>query len=253
MANPMLEAAIRYAKVGWPVFPVQPLSKQPYAKTNGLLDATTNLGDIATWWEEFPDANLAIATGAPGPDVLDVDVKAGADGAASLAKIAAQGWTRGSFAIAVTPSGGWHLYYAGTDQRNSSLGPLGLDFRATGGYVLAPPSVLDNGVYTWRRRQWPPGRSFEWKRVKDFFHPPRPPRAVAEAHEPGDFTGLLSFMASMPPGGRNMKLYSITRQLIDEEATERDFADLLDAATASGLPFHEADRTIQSARRGGGR
>jgi hypothetical protein len=249
----MLAAALRYAKVGWPVFPVQPLSKQPYGGTNGLLDATTDIGDITEWWTERPDDNVAIATGAPGPDVLDVDVKAGADGVASLAKIAAQGWTRGSFAIAVTPSGGWHLYYAGTDQRNSSLGPLGLDFRATGGYVLAPPSVLDNGVYTWRRRHWPPGRTVEWKRIKEFFHPPRPARPASEAREPGDFAGLLAFMADYPEPGRNVKLYSIARQMLDEDATERDLADLLDAAIASGLPFHEADRTIQSARRGGGR
>jgi hypothetical protein len=232
---------------------VQPRSKQPYAKTNGLLDATTNIADLTTWWEEFPDANVAIATGTPGPDVFDIDVKAGADGVVSAGKVAAMGFTRGSFAMAATPSGGRHLYFKGTDQRNSSLGPVGLDFRATGGYVLAPPSVLEHGVYTWLRRQWPPDRTMDWSKIKNFFHPPRPPRPASAAPEPGDFTGLLTYMASMPPGGRNMKLYSITRQFMDEDATERDFADLLDAAIASGLPFHEADRTIQSARRGGGR
>ena len=39
----------------------------------GFLDASTDPDRIAAWWKSGPDRNVAIATGAPGPDVVDVD------------------------------------------------------------------------------------------------------------------------------------------------------------------------------------
>src|SRR5690349_24273155 len=64
--------ALRYAAHGWPVFPCRPGSKEP-ATRHGFLDASTDPGQIRSWWRRQPSANLAIATGRPGPDVLDVD------------------------------------------------------------------------------------------------------------------------------------------------------------------------------------
>src|SRR6266581_7566637 len=67
-----LRQALAYASRGWPVFPCQPGGKQP-ATRHGFLDATSDPDKITWWWRRHPDANLAIATGQPGPDVLDVD------------------------------------------------------------------------------------------------------------------------------------------------------------------------------------
>src|SRR5262245_61907669 len=67
-----LSRALAYARHGWPVFPCQPGDKEP-ATRHGFRDATTDPGQITWWWERQPLANLAIATGLPGPDVLDVD------------------------------------------------------------------------------------------------------------------------------------------------------------------------------------
>lgn len=43
-------------------------------------------------------------------------------------------------AVIRTPSGGAHLYFPGTSQRNGSLPASALDFCARGRYILAPPS-----------------------------------------------------------------------------------------------------------------
>ncbi len=72
------EQAQAYAAHGWPVFPCQPGSKQP-ATRHGFLDATTDPDQITWWWRHQADANLAIATGHPGPDVLVLPVTEGAD------------------------------------------------------------------------------------------------------------------------------------------------------------------------------
>src|SRR6266568_8600113 len=67
-----LRHALAYAWYGWPVFPCKPGSKEP-ATRHGFRDATTDPNQIRQWWQTLPRANLAIATGSPGPDVLDVD------------------------------------------------------------------------------------------------------------------------------------------------------------------------------------
>jgi hypothetical protein len=67
-----LRAALAYARIGWRVFPVVPLAKVP-ACPHGVKDATTDPEQITRWWTRNPDRNVAIATGTPGPDVLDID------------------------------------------------------------------------------------------------------------------------------------------------------------------------------------
>ena len=72
MTDAILRQALAYAARGWPVFPCQPGRKIP-ATTHGYRDATTDERQITEWFTRHPGRNLAIATGAPGPDVLDVD------------------------------------------------------------------------------------------------------------------------------------------------------------------------------------
>ena len=67
-----LRRALAFAEAGWPVFPCQPGQKVP-ATRHGFQDATTDPGQITRWFTRHPGWNLAVATGAPGPDVLDVD------------------------------------------------------------------------------------------------------------------------------------------------------------------------------------
>src|ERR1022692_661217 len=128
------EQARAYAAPGWAVFPCQPGTKEP-ATRHGFLDATTDPGQIRWWWRRQPDANVAVATGAPGPDVLDVDQHGQAgSGFAALNRLKRAGLVPEPGAVVRTPSGGLHLYYAGTDQRNGSVPKEHVDHRGAGGY-----------------------------------------------------------------------------------------------------------------------
>ena len=146
--NEIYEAAVKYAKRGWSVFPVRK-NKTPYTP-NGFHNATTNLDTITRWWKEYPDANVGIATGSMshGLTVIDIDIdeSKGIHGDESF-----QDWCdeEGVFIdslTAVTGRGGKHLYFTSTYPYGNKTGCLpGVDIRGEGGYVIAPPSIHENG------------------------------------------------------------------------------------------------------------
>lgn len=141
-------AALYYASLKWPVFPLVPREKIPlFSKKqggNGSLDATTDAAQITAWWTAHPDANVGLATGgASGLYVVDID---GPEGEASLARYGD---------LPATPESrtgkGRHLLFHWPDGRNSAgkLGPK-IDTRGAGGYIVAAPSVHPNGgKYRW--------------------------------------------------------------------------------------------------------
>jgi hypothetical protein len=159
----LLSAALEYSRRGWKVFPLAPNSKIPMKGSGGVKDATTDTQTIRGWWAKNPSANIGLACGVGdcGPYVIDVDAPNGghkADGFASLAaagvSLPSQTW------IAETPSGGKHYYYGLQEEPNAdelrnctnANGLLGVDYRAAGGYVVAPPSVIDGKPYQWIAR-----------------------------------------------------------------------------------------------------
>jgi len=124
-----LDAALRYAARGWPIFPCE--GKRPLTP-NGFKDATTDAVKIEEWWRRHPHANVSAATGRiSGLVVLDVDVKSpGANGWDALEELGAL--PLADTPIASTPSGGTHFFF---DPRNReiplSVGKIGrqLDVR----------------------------------------------------------------------------------------------------------------------------
>jgi len=125
--------------LGWPVMPVKAHGKDPLTP-HGVKDATTDERTILHWFERWPDANLAVATGAPGPTVLDVD---NPDAAQFLLRTLEQ-----AGAPEVATARGRHLYYHGLAQGTVSLG-YG-ELRGQGSYVVCPPSVHPTGKsYVW--------------------------------------------------------------------------------------------------------
>lgn len=143
----ILEAALYYASVGFPVLPVRRDLKRPYT-THGYKDATTDPEQIRSWWQTWPKANVAIITGArSGVWVLDVD---GDEGEASLRTLEAEHGTLPETFEVITGGGGRHIYFQweGDDDFTISAGQLGykLDVRGNqGGYVVAPPSLHASG------------------------------------------------------------------------------------------------------------
>ena len=177
-----LRAALAYARIGWPVFPCRPGEKAP-ATSHGFLDATTDPERVVCWWTAAPGRNVAIATGAPGPDVLDVDVRPDGSGFAAFNELKRAGMTGHPRLIVRTPSGGMHAYYAGTAQRSGHLAARHIDFRGQGGYVVAPPSAVSGRPYVVISRQ-PSEDVFDWSRARELLDPqsrPGPERRVGSA------------------------------------------------------------------------
>jgi hypothetical protein len=147
------EAALALAAQGFAVFRLSPGTKKPLKGSNGFKDATTDPEQIRGWWKKTPNANIGVATGASRLIVIDGDVKHGDDPVDSLLQLKNGHNFLPETLRSATTSDGWHLYFRapeGIEIRNSvgELGP-GLDVRGEGGYVVAPPSVVDGKSYRW--------------------------------------------------------------------------------------------------------
>lgn len=148
----LLDAALEYASRGWAVFPLQPNGKKP-TTSNGFYAATTDPEQIRAWWTQTPDANVGLPTGAiNGISVVDEDVKDGAKGAETLAALLAHhGASLDAYAQTRTWSGGRHIVCAYDELAKQGVGCYGpgLDGRNDGGYIVAPPSVIEGQSYQW--------------------------------------------------------------------------------------------------------
>jgi hypothetical protein len=92
------EAASQYAGRGWSVLPCR--DKVPLVR-NGVHAATRDPATIERWWHTWPQANVAIACGAPsGIVVVDIDAPSQVPELLDLQTLTAR-----------TPSGGRHLYF----------------------------------------------------------------------------------------------------------------------------------------------
>ena len=144
----IIRKAKKYTDRGWKVFPIIPNGKLPKIKS-WQQEATTDDKKIVLWWKfQFKDANIGIVTGAASENlvVLDVDVKDGKQGLESLKALTGGGIPE-TYTVQ-TPSGGYHFYFISNTHYGNSVGfRPGLDLRGDGGYVVAPPSVIDGKEY----------------------------------------------------------------------------------------------------------
>jgi predicted P-loop ATPase len=140
-----LAAALGYAARGWSVIPIRAAGKVPLTP-HGVKDASTAELTIRGWWRAWPEANVGIACGqASGLIVLDVDPRNGGD--VSLEEVDAP-----PTLTALTGGGGRHFLYAAPagPRRGRAGWRPGLDIKADGGYIVAPPSTHASGSrYAW--------------------------------------------------------------------------------------------------------
>jgi hypothetical protein len=149
--NDLLEAALKFAAGGMPVFPLSPKTKLPWKGSNGHLDATRDRAQIEAWWTQEPFANIGLALGKDaGVFALDVDVRASTNGEETLRRHELEHGALPPTVEVITPSTGRHLYFRmpahDVPCGNGRLG-IGLDIKATGGYVVAPPSYVVEKSY----------------------------------------------------------------------------------------------------------
>lgn len=169
--NPLLAAAITYSKRGWSVLPLHSVidehctcgkadcgspAKHPHTE-HGLTDASTDPTQLAKWWATWPTANIGITTGQKtGIVVLDCDAKAGGpDRLREFMDLHGAIDTLSS----ITGGGGRHLVFqAPPVALRNSAGAIaqGIDTRAEGGYIVAPPSIhISGNKYEWDNRVRP--------------------------------------------------------------------------------------------------
>lgn len=138
----MLAAALAHAGDGYPVFPCRPGGKKPITE-KGFHDAVTDEDQIRRWWHRSPKANIGIPTGPPS-GVLVIDVDRDRFGFGSLEELEARYGKLPPTRTVRTGGGGVHHYFrypAGEPitSRTDKFELPGVDVRAAGGYVIAPP------------------------------------------------------------------------------------------------------------------
>ena len=272
MSHPWSAAVLRYAASGWPVF-ILGRNKRPLANCrncpteggpgshdpqgcrcltcHGFYAATRDPRAVARMLALEPRGMLAIRTGAAsGLVVVDVDPDKG--GLASLTNLMARGMAPPTLYVR-TGSGGLHLYYRhpGPHMKilstNGKLAP-GIDIKADGGYIAAPPSVhpRTRKPYVWADEQAaivamaPP--LLTWCVQPDprpAPHPgPRPAPTLtgggAISHPDRLMSTLLSRISTAPQGRRRVTLYGCARGaariVTAGHLTTTDAYDLLIAA-----------------------
>jgi hypothetical protein len=251
--NEMLQAAFSYAKRGWPVIPLhtpaeggcscknedcRSVGKHPRTR-NGFYDGTTDKVTIEKWWETWPDANIGIVTGIPsGLVVFDAD----SNEAERLIQ---------NNGIPITPQvqtgKGVHHYLEHPGDRISCLvnSKLGLDVRADGGYVVAPPSLHESG----KRYVWAPDLSpsnvniapmlpwmLEYVRQKQ-----------AEKQKTVDNTcWQAKVIKGVEEGERNNMCAKLSGLLIRMEASETDAIEFLNTWNERNKPSLKTDEIIKT-------
>jgi len=147
----LVDAAVRYAEMGWPVFPCHPTGHQPLVE-KGFYAATTNRQQMLLWWSRWPDAAIALRTGEEaGVFVVDVDPRHGGD--IFLDELEAEHGPLPHTVEYQTGGGGRHIYFKWPGKRvKCSTGQIasGIDIKGDGGYVILPPSDHKSGnTYNW--------------------------------------------------------------------------------------------------------
>ena len=250
------DAALAYAAAGLPVFPCVPGGKTPLTHT-GFQEATTHARRIRGWWAWQPDANVGIATGT-GVDVLDVDVHPGGDGYGVLERLHSEGLLRGALQSVRSPSGGVHLYFPSdpTRPRRTWARPTAhVDFRGTGGYIIAPPSVITVAGVPRRDETIAVGGTgspVDADAIRALLTPPRPPRPrPAVAASPGVAAERLAgWLSSAVEGNRNGSLFWAACRLAEVGLDESTILGALEGpARTVGLGDREIETTIHSAWR----
>lgn len=265
-----LDAALGYCHQGRSIIPVEPGGKLPAIPWRRYQAERASPDRIAHWWNRA-DWNVGLVCGQIS-NLVCIDVDFRHHGTGALAKLEA---TYGTLATAeVATPNGVHLWFSHPGVRipNSAglLGP-GLDVRADGGFVVAPPSVRDDGAYAWSGRTlleesdmaplptWlvrllttPAPQSANLLPPTSGRHGDRHQRYLQAA-----ITGILNQPARARPGatdgtGRNDQLFRAAVRVVElqhQGAPESWIAIIEQAGLRLGLDQAEIAKTIQSARK----
>lgn len=242
------DIAMFYAEHNIKTFPVKRQGKSPLCQ-NGFKSATMDRVVLQEWNKKFPDCNIGIPTGTINNIfVVDIDGEIGAKSLIALENIYGK-----LDAPTVITGKGKHLYFKMPENTNikSSVSKIAnhIDIRANGGYVVAPPSIHENGnCYKWL--------NFDFS--QDFPTAPQWLIDVISNSAETKFEDLLEEIATASEGMRNTTLLgnaikicnSANKQFLDMENIKNN---IIDAGIASGLSRAESTRTVNNAMRFSGK
>lgn len=239
-----LDVAMFYVEHNIKVFPVKRQGKSPLCP-KGFKDATTDKVVLQEWNKKFPDCNIGIPTGhINNIFVVDIDGEQGFKSLNCLELIYGK-----LDAPTVITGKGKHLYFKMPEnvELKCSTNKIAdhIDIRANGGYVVAPPSIHENGhQYTWEN--FIPNQGF----------PEAPSWLISlitnAEKQPLPVSGVLEEIASAPEGERNDTLYKRSISLIGRAMRKNlNMAEIkeniINAAMQSGLSTEEALKTFDNA------
>jgi hypothetical protein len=198
-----------------------------------------SLATIEAWTRRFRAAGVGIVTGrVSGVTVCDID-------STDRAIVHAAEQRFGDTPLKIgTPSGGVHLYFRDGGEGCRNLRPgLPVDVKATGGFVVVPPSARSNGKHAGQAYIFLRGSWTDLARL-----PAIRGGALAERARPGDPVWL----GAIAEGRRNNTLF---RALLKHAPHCDDLDQLIDKAHTINddcdppLPGAEAEKTARSAWR----
>ena len=146
-----LDWAIYYASLGWSVVPVRRGEKIPAMPWARLQTFPADEMAIRSWLDIDTSFGIGLIQGiGAGTIVLDFDARDG--GMETLAQLEARGMIPANTPRALTPGGGAHIILRHPGRRvPTRKGVLpGMDVRGDGGFIVAHPSIHENG----RRYEW---------------------------------------------------------------------------------------------------
>jgi hypothetical protein len=157
MDNLLLDTALAYANLGWAIFPCRekpgrpyldkhgkmkiPKEKSPYV-SSGFKEATTDPNIINDWWHKWSNACIGISCQHSNLFLIDIDVKDGRNGIDNYMML---GISDTGALHSRTPSKGLHILFSGKGKTSTNT-LLGIDTRGDGGYFIAPPSIIVEGI-----------------------------------------------------------------------------------------------------------
>ena len=167
-------AALAYAAKAWSVVPVHTVhqgrcscgrrdcpapGKHPRIRWEEAQEEPAPMDRVAEWWRRWPDANVGVVTGPVSQlAVVDVDPRHGGD--AALEDLEAGWQPLPATVVSRTGGGGRHLWYASAAALPSVDLAEGVELKATGAMVVAPPSLHRSGHrYRWEQGASPTSRS----------------------------------------------------------------------------------------------
>lgn len=255
-ANDLFRECQRLVRLGQPVFPCftqGEKAKRPMTK-NGWKDASLDVDQIKRWWRNHRDAAIGIPTGILW-DVLDVDIKNGVDGRKHIYGLQQLGYLNGCRFVVRTPGGGLHLYFDATPSLTNKgrAGTMGLDVRAKGGYVLAPPSWISTPEYSGAYENTGPTEGGNhapllWDGILANLCPTNEdtnkPITLLPSERRASVAHLREWVTTLVKGERNNGFHWAVSRCIENGI---DPNELMEVALLIGLGEEEVGKTINSA------